>query len=1333
MLSENCLGSRGFYRFSRLILGGLVLLSALGTKQAWSQSTATGTVSGQVVDAQKAAIAGTEIRLVDNATKQALTTTSNDAGRYIFLNVTPGNYALSFSKAGFSVYQVNSQAVRVGEVLTINAVLEVGTTTTTVEVTSVVGAELQTTNATVGTTLTGTSLINLPNIGRDASTFAIFQPGVSPEGSVAGAMYDQNTFQLDGGNNQNDMDGSNNVYTGSYASNGAPTGSMPTPVESIEEIKVNTANQTADFNGSSGSQIQMVTKRGTNQWHGSAYEYYFAQNFAGANTWDNNHTPSGNLGYTPIPITHNNRFGASFGGQLIPAKVLGGKTYFFVNYEGFRFNQTAIIDKPVPTALMRAGVIQINQGGTWVPYNLNPSPVTVGGVTYPVAACNAGPCDPRGLGLNPVVSALWSKYMPLPNDPLGGDHFNTQGYRGSVLLPTKSNNYVARVDHDFSDKWRWFASYRDYVFQHVTTGQVDLGGALPGDTIGNYSARTTRPQNPSFWVTGLTTNVTPTITNNLNFSYLRTYWAWGSSLAPAQLPNLSTGALEIGGESGNALIPYNVNTQSVRTRFWDGQDKTLRDDVTMIKGNHLFSVGGMYERNFDYHQRTDNGQGIMNQLVYQIGSGPGIAYSADYEPAGLPSSQVGNFTRLYSQVLGIVNQPQDLFTRSGAQLTLQPLGTPMFDQSIIPSYNIYVSDTWHIKPTVTLSYGLGYTVEMPPYELNGKQVALTDANAKPIDITSYMDARKAAALQGQVFNPTLGFATVKNVNGGEKYPYNPFYSGVSPHVAAAWNPRYSDGILGKVFGNGKTVVRGGYSRIFSRLNGVDLVLVPLLGTGLGQAVSCIGASRTGQCLGNGGVTQATAFRIGADGSTAPLPAVTQTLAQPYIPGINGNAAAGSGSALDPNFRPARTDNFTFSVQREIAPKVLMEVGYIGRIIRNEWQQVNVDAVPYMTTLGGQSFAQAYANMYWPVSAGGAPSAVQPFFENALGGANSAFCKGFSSCTAAVAANPTMANEIATSSVYDFWATLNRTNGWTLGRTMPSSSSAAIPSGQLSALYLQGSIGFGNYNAAYATFTTQSWHGVTTRANFTWGRALGTGNQVQASSSYTVQDPWDMHAMYGPQFYDYKFLFNMSMVWDDPFYRGQKGIIGHLLGGWTVAPIFTARGGAPLFTSNLNGDCQSFGEGNCSTGSTIDGAVLAAKYTGGTSAIYNQNVSNPQGAGTNTNYNNGGVGVQMFSNPGQVYSEFRNCVLGYDTNCGAQVAGGIRGMPYWNLDATIAKDIGVWKEGRVGATLTFQFTNILNHVQLNDPNMDISDPSSFGVLNSQYNAPRQVEFGLRVHF
>ncbi len=393
--------------------------------------------------------------------------------------------------------------------------------------------------------------------------------------------------------------------------------------------------------------------------------------------------------------------------------------------------------------------------------------------------------------------------------------------------------------------------------------------------------------------------------------------------------------------------------------------------------------------------------------------------------------------------------------------------------------------------------------------------------------------------------------------------------------------------------------------------------------------------------------------------------------------------------LDPNFRPARTDNFNLSIQRELSSHALLEVGYIGRIIKNEWQQVDLDAVPTMTTLNGQSFASAFAQTYFAVSGANANNlstvsvAPQPFLESALGGANSSFCKGFSSCTAAVANNTTMNGLIQNNQVYQLWAALNGASSWTLGRTMPSSSSPSIPAGQLSAVYFDASNGFANYNAAYLSMTVHDWHGLTTRANFTWGRALGTGNSSQATSSYSVLNPWNIQANYGPQFFDYKFIYNQTVLWQLPFYRTQKGIIGHLAGGWSIAPIFTARSGQPLGVFNFNGSCESFGEMNCNTGSTngnnslmADGAVLASKYTGGTSANYGLSVSEStaSGAGVNSNPDNGGNGINMFKNPAQVYSELRPCILGYDTSCGG--GGNLRGMPTWNLDATVSKDIGV---------------------------------------------------------
>src|SRR5437867_907890 len=192
--------------------------------------------------------------------------------------------------------------------------------------------------------------------------------------------------------------------------------------------------------------------------------------------------------------------------------------------------------------------------------------------------------------------------------------------------------------------------------------------------------------------------------------------------------------------------------------------------------------------------------------------------------------------------------------------------------------------------------------------------------------------------------------------------------------------------------------------------------------------------------------------------TAPLPAVSQTLAQPYYPGVGGNASAGAGSVLDPGFRPNRSDAFDLTIQREISPKIHIEVGYVGRIIRNEYQSIDLDAVPHMTTLDGQSFANAYASIYTALSSG-QPVQAQPFFEAALGGAGSAYCAGFSNCAAAVASK--LRSTILATQVYSLWSSLSNQSSWTLGRTLPSSS----PS-QLSSVFMELGSGYGNYNAAF---------------------------------------------------------------------------------------------------------------------------------------------------------------------------------------------------------------------------------------------------------------------------
>ena len=1281
----------------------------------------------------------------------------------------------------------------VGTPLNIDFKLELGSMTQTVEV-STTGADLQTTNSTIGTSIVGETLLMLPNVGRETAALATLQPAVTPNGYTAGVVNDQNTYQLDGGSISDDMAGSNNIYTPSFANTnpvttgGAATGVIPTPVESIEEFRVNTSNQTADFNGSAGSQVQMVTKRGTNQYHGALYEYYLNNVVGGANSWDNNRL---NI---PIPQAHRNRFGGAVGGPVTPS-FWGGKTYLFVNYEGLRYPFSTTLDKLVPSAALRAGVVQIQDPGGVGAFNLNPFPVTVTDpfthqtTTYPAgtSGCGTGgtlPCDPRGIGINAYVSQIWNNQLPMPNDRLGaasngtvGDGLNTQGYRSSVSLPVTSDFGVARLDHDFGKKWHFMGSYRYYHFSNETTNQVDSGGVLPGDKLGQYKSQILRPLVPFYYVGGLTTNFTPYLTNDFHYSYTRNFWLWNSALAPPQtFSGLSAlpAPLEIGGETSNSFIPYNVDTQDVRERYWDGQDHTIRDDMSLIHGNHLLQFGGMYQHIWDAHERDDNGVSTFTNLTYVSG---GSSFSAMALPSGsawapqpcssstttncLPGNQLTAWTQLYEEALGIITLPQVIASRSGPNLALNGNASttvfpPVLSHSIIPTYNVYFSDSWHMKPSFTFSYGLAWTLEMPPYETTGLDTTLVDASGQQLTTENFLRNREQAALNGHVYLPQVGYELVGN--SGNKYAYNPYYGGFSPHFAGAWRPSFNNGILGRFLGGGHTVIRGGWSRIYGRLNGVDLVLVPLLGAGSLQPITCPGARMDGTCQGAGNVDPTNAFRIGTDGTTAPLQTPSPTLAQPNFSGIT-SAKAGDTSELDPNFKPSRSDEFSLSIQREVSSKIMLELGYVGRILRNEYQAIDLSSVPFMTTLGGESFATAFTNVYHALCGTGAggvcannPASsvpTQAFFESVFampanapgailqnGNWVSSFCStnGATTCTAAVVAS--QGSNIKNVLLYPMWSTLPMTFGTATAlnsKGIPTAIPTVYSQNQLNSVFMETSMGWGNYNGAIVSLTARDWHGVTARSNFTWSRSLGTGDTTQATSSTSVPNPFDLRYGYGPQSFDYRFLYNLSLLYQPRYFKGQHGLLGHVLGGWSFAPLFTANSGAPLLVRNDTSTCQSaWGEVSCVTtlGTTGENAVLMAPYGAGNSAHYG--VTSSTTVGSAGNPAKGGTGVNLFADPNAVYNMFRYAL---PTDTSANGAGVLRNLPSWNLDMTVSKDV-TFRE-RYGFMLIFQSTNVLNHVFLTVPNLALGSPTTFGVITSSstvpaYN-PRQIEFGLRVHF
>ena len=1412
-----------FSLFAILILCSAVLWLSSATP-AWAQSSSTGTVVGAVADATGAVVGGATVTLTDTATNSARSTTTNGAGRYTFVDVNPGIYNLSVSKAGFSTSKVANQEVKVGAQVTLNVSLEVGGANVVVEV-QATGAELQTMNATVGNTVTAIAIDNLPSIGRDVNTFIELQPGVSTGGDVAGAVNDQSYFSLDGGNNTNDMDGSGGVYTsmqtglvigdttggvGTQLTYAAPSGVMPTPADSVEEFKVNTAGQTADFNSSAGAEIKVVTKRGGNAFHGTAYEYYKDNNWS-SNSWQNNWLNYAGE-HVGLPSYHYSRFGGAIGGPLIPKEVLGGKTFFFFNYEGFKYPQSQTINRNVPSPALQQGLLLDTSAANLgrVDYNLSNAPVTYNSVTYPAGyGCGAAYCDPLAVatggaagGINPLVSQIWSKYEPASNTSCAQslcDSANILGFAGTLNTPISSKFAVARIDHDFSSKQHFMASYRYYNMKVVGTEQVDIGGFFSGDKLGTPASISGDPVQDWYLVAGLTTNITSNTTNDFHYSWLRNWWAWSRTGAPPQIAGLG-GALEImaGQSATQDLAPFNTNNQQIRARFWDGHDQMFRDDLSILKGNHLFQLGGTYQHNWDWHQRNDSGGTINAYPVYSLGDGTHgslldnstLINSAGYSPCGATNSldqatKVKDCTSLAAGLLGVTSIASQVFTRTGANLALNKPLSNAFDQSVIPYYNVYFSDTWHMKPSLTLTYGLGWALEMPPVEAQGKQAVVVDASDEPISTADYLQAKRRAALQGQVYNPDLGFALVGNTGNGRKYPYNPFYGEFSPRVAVAWNPRFDgDSLGGKIFGHDNTVIRGGYGRSYGRTNGVAQVLVPLLGLGLEQPIACNsnvvqagawGCAASGAATWGpppvGSTTQFQAFRVGSTadangGPSVPLSSLASpTLPQPVYPGIN-NPASSAPEGLDVNFRPNVIDSFNFSIQRQLNRRMTMELGYIGRRITDEYEPIQLNGVPYMMTMGPangtkQTFADAYKNVVLQYCGGVAglggggcggsalptpgagpnPGAVtpQPFFEAALAGTG--YCTGYTSCTAAVVANEGAngSTNLTNAQVWGIWSDLDN-GGFNFPRSMMSTPNAAncgagtgygCSGAYTSGIFENASVGFGNYNAAYVSMKMAEWRGLTMQANFTWSKALGTGAQAQSSSELTALDPFNLKEMYGRQAFDRKFIYNMFLVYQPPFFKGQSGFMGRALGGWTFATIFTAGSGLPFQAVTTYADYQSFGACDGVTCADYDsenavpiGPVSAHSHVYACHAIpTGQNKAACPGQASGDGYP-----VNEFKIGANEYANWRNPILGVDNRDGGY--GIINGLPYWNMDFSIKKNIRV-TEG-VGLELQGVFANVLNHNQMLDGFPWLGDPQSWGAVGGQA-SERNIELGLRVKF
>jgi hypothetical protein len=410
--------------------------------------------------------------------------------------------------------------------------------------------------------------------------------------------------------------------------------------------------------------------------------------------------------------------------------------------------------------------------------------------------------------------------------------------------------------------------------------------------------------------------------------------------------------------------------------------------LNWIKGKHAVVAGLDFRWLPTIHDRDDKVIGSLNSLVATLDADvSGSLTIPDANRPALSASDAQRWDRLYAASLGLVNSVGVLAVRDGS-LQPKPLGTTLVAHATLRAQRYFAQDTWRMKPTFTVTYGVSYGWQTTPHEANRQQtlIANHDQNDQIINAFDYLNEKAAAAANGDIFNPTLSYVPLNN--SGRRDVFNVDFSNVAPRVSAAWNPSLSSGLLGKLFGNRKTVIRGGYGIAYDRVNTVQSVIIPMLGVGFAQTINvntptCTASGTAGTKCGVDSTPGGSLFRVGVDGPI-PVPPPPAALTPPVVPDVPLSEILSFQN--DPDFQVGRSHMIDFTLQRSLASQMIFEIGYVGRFGRHLPNSVNFNSVPYMfkDKASGQTFAQAFDAVATNCAQERAGVVTtQPWFENLI--------------------------------------------------------------------------------------------------------------------------------------------------------------------------------------------------------------------------------------------------------------------------------------------------------------------------------------------------------------
>ena len=1257
----------------------LVLLFSMWNPMSKAQDASA--MTGSVVDSTGAAVSGVSVALTNKGTGYSFSQTTDASGTYHFASVPPGaGYIATFTHAGFAKVIIKDIYLTVAITRTQNLKLLAGAT---LEVSvSAVGTEetLDTTDATIGSNIDVNDLNHLPVQDRTSGVTTLFnlQPGVvstqlastnsTQSGAVTGARTDQTSVTVDG------LD-VNDVATGSTF-----TIVGTAPIDSVEQFTGTVGGLTPSIGTGSGGQFQLVTRHGTNSFHGNVNEYHRDTSTA-SNTYFNNL-----VGLSRTPLIRN-QFGGSVGGP-----ILKDKAYFFFNFGDSRIIQSNAAEPVVPVTSLYSATPTLNYinsgSGCGIDSRLNNSSTCISSINSTQAAA----LDPAHIGFNPGVLAFLAKRYPAPNDPTQGDGVNTEGFRFTYPQPDNETTYVGRVDYNLTSTQK---IYGRFTINRLNEVYPTSAGAP--QFLGDPSSLTEIDRSYGYVISDIWTIGS----NKVNQFY------YGDNISKVNFdagdfttsPNVYT-------FSGIAN-PYGTsNTQTRRTPI-----PVVRDDFNWQIKSHGLTMGGLFK-----FIKADNNN-ITNFNFVSAGL-QGAALSSGLSPSLRPTdiNQVGvaqdDYDQLFATSLGVIGDVSTNYTYDNKGKPIAPgVGNPTAYRYY--ETELYLGDTWKVNKNLTLTYGLRWQTDSVPYEANGKQSVyqLQGLTQPQSTFNEYFNDRLKLNATGSL-NQTLPFFQAvlggKANNGPSSYAQR--YLDFAPRFAFAYNP---SSLPGTVFNGSAAIV-------------YDRTVVSAITNLQAQNSFLFQNSNVNQLGDLTKVDQRLGSNLSYNSALVPPAIPIASGFTPYVDPVAGPFGLGQGQTgfdIDPNLKDPYSISLNAGVQQELPGHMIMRLNYVGRMGRRLLADADASQIlNFPDKVSGQTLSQAFGNLTAQKRAGVAIT-PQPWFENVVGYAasNGAFgpctSHGFANCTALVAA-----------ALGQFGPRGDLGDGIPFGLAanglLPNN--VAMPS-QFAANGFLTNKASSSYNALLLSVSKNTSQGLKFEFNYTWSHSVDNNSQTANNNAFfnstgIICDVTQPRACRGNSDFDVRQIISAEFEYDLPFghnrafFSNSGTLVNELIGQWSVSGLPSYRTGLPI---NVLSDAF------ISSFAAEDPAI----FTGNMGDV-KSHVNNVQG--TVYNFAGGLAGSQ------KAFSDFRGPIgLEYGQR------NLLKGPGAANLDLSLAKVFPIIPAKNVVLTFRADAFNILNHPNFSNPGGSVPDivdnASPFGQITSTLSPSGQIgdirvgQFSLRLEF